>query len=156
MTSQQADNSLAIKQLEGRKQNKERLMLAVCCNADGSDKLPLLVIGKYENPRCFKNVNRDNFGCKYRSNSKARMTQVIFLEWLKGFDARMAGRNVLLIMDNCSAHISLMQLAFVVTLRNITVFYLPLNTTSKIQPCNAGIIWSFKAYYRRRFNRLLI
>jgi hypothetical protein len=41
-----------------------------------------------------------------------------------------------------------MQLAFVVTLRNITVFYLP--------PCNAGIIWSFKAYYRRRFNRLLI
>jgi hypothetical protein len=36
------------------------------------------------------------------------------------------------------------------------VFYLPLNTTSKIQPCNAGIIWSFKAYYRRRFNRLLI
>jgi hypothetical protein len=54
MTSQHADNSLATKQLEGRKQNKERLMLVVCCNADGSDKLPLLVIGKYENPRCFK------------------------------------------------------------------------------------------------------
>jgi hypothetical protein len=25
----------------------------------------------------------------------------------------------------------------------------------KIQPCDAGIICSFKAYYRRRFNRLL-
>jgi hypothetical protein len=48
MTSQQANNSLATKQLEGRKQNKERLTLAVCCNANGSDKLPLLVIGKYE------------------------------------------------------------------------------------------------------------
>ncbi|CAK9210223.1 unnamed protein product [Sphagnum troendelagicum] len=35
------------------------------------------------------------------------MTQVIFLKWLKGFDARMAGCNVLLIMDNCSAHIPL-------------------------------------------------
>jgi hypothetical protein len=57
MTSQQADNSLATKQLEGRKQNKERLTLAVCYNVDGSDKLPLLVIGKYKNPRCFKNVN---------------------------------------------------------------------------------------------------
>jgi len=131
-------------------------MLAVCCNVDGSDKLPLLVIGKYENPHCFKNVNRDNFGCKYRSNPKAWMTQVIFLEWLKGFDARMVGRNVLLIMDNYSAHIPLMQLAFVVTLRNTTVFYLPPNTTSKIQPCNAGIIRSLNAYYRRRFNRLLI
>ncbi len=156
MTSQQADNSLATKQLEGHKQNKERLTLAVCCNANGSDKLPLLVIGKYENPRCFKNVNRDNFGCKYQSNPKAWMTQVIFLEWLKGFDARMAGRNVLLIMDNCNTHIPIMQFASVVTLRNTTVFYLPLNTTSKIQPCDTGIIWSLKAYYRCRFNRLLI
>jgi hypothetical protein len=84
------------------------------------------------------------------------MTQVIFLEWLKGFDARMAGRNVLLIMDNCSAHIPLMQLTSVVTLRNTTVFYLPPNTTSKIQPCDVGIIQSLKAYYLRRFNRLLI
>jgi len=128
----------------------------VCYNADGSDKLPLLVISKYENPRCFKNVNRNSFGCKYRSNPKAWMTQVIFLEWLKGFDARMAGRNVLLIMDNCNAHIPLMQLASVVTLCNTTMFYLPPNTTSKIQPCDARIIRSFKAYYRRRFNHLLI
>ncbi len=84
------------------------------------------------------------------------MTQVIFLEWLKMFDARMVGRNVLLIMDNCNAHIPLMQLASVVTLCNTTVFYLPPNTTSKIQPCDAGIIRSLKAYYRRRFNCLLI
>jgi hypothetical protein len=49
-----------------------------------------------------------------------------------------------------------MQLASVVTLCNTTVFYLPPNTTSKIQPCDAGIIRSLKAYYRRRFNCLLI
>jgi hypothetical protein len=128
----------------------------MCCNADGSDKLPFLVIGKYENPRCFKNVNRDSFGCKYRSNPKAWMTQVIFLEWLTGFDARMAGRNVLLIMDNCSAPIPLMQLASIVTLCNTIVFYLPPNMTSKIQPCDAGIIRILKAYYQRRFNRLLV
>ncbi len=59
-------------------------------------------------------------------------------------------------MDNCSAHIPLMQLASVVTFCNTTVFYLPPNTTSKIQPCDAGIIRSLKAYYRRHFNRLLI
>jgi hypothetical protein len=28
--------------------------------------------------------------------------------------------------------------------------------TSKIQPCDAGIIRNFKAYYRRRFNHLLL
>ncbi len=156
MTSQQVENSLATKQLKWRKQNKERLTLVVCYNVDGSDKFSLLVISKYKNRHCFKNVNRDNFGCKYWSNPKAWMIQVIFLKWLKGFHARMAGRNVLLIMDNCSAHIPLMQLAFVVTLRNTTVFYLPPNTTSKIQPCDTRIIRSLKAYYRRHFNRLLI
>ncbi len=41
-------------------------------------------------------------------------------------------------------------------MRNTTIFYLPLNATSKIQPCNAGIIRNFKAYYRLRFNRLLL
>ncbi len=49
-----------------------------------------------------------------------------------------------------------MQLTSVVTLRNTTVFYLPPNTTSKIQLCNARIIRGLKAYYRRCFNRLLI
>ena len=56
----QADNSLATRQLEGRKQNKERITIAICCNADGSDKLLLWVIGKSFNPRCFKNANREN------------------------------------------------------------------------------------------------
>jgi hypothetical protein len=36
------------------------------------------------------------------------------------------------------------------------MFYLPPNTTSKIQPCDGGIIRSLKAYYQRCFNRLLI
>jgi hypothetical protein len=59
----QADNSLASKQLEGRKQNKERITLAICYNGDGSKRLPLWVIGKYNNPRCFKNINKNMLGC---------------------------------------------------------------------------------------------
>jgi hypothetical protein len=100
----QADNSLASKQLEGRKQNKERITLTICCNGDGSNRLPLWVIGKYKNSCCFKNINKNTLG--YRNNS--------------------------------------------------TIFYLPPNATSKIQPCDVGIIRSFKAYYCRCFNRLLL
>ena len=99
--------------------------MAVCCNGNGSDKLPLFVIGKSKSPRCFKNINLDTIGCKYRNNIKAWMTQAIFNEWLKSFDARMAGRQVLLIMNYCSAHIPLAQLPTVIRLRNTTVFYLP-------------------------------
>ena len=39
---------------EGKK-SKERLTVLVCCNSDGTEKIPLFVIGKSLNPRCFKN-----------------------------------------------------------------------------------------------------
>jgi hypothetical protein len=152
----QADNSLASKQLEGRKQNKERITLAIYYNGDGSDRLPLWVIGKYKNPRCFKNINKNTFGCQYWNNSSAWMTRIFFLKWLKGFDLHVSRRKVLLIMDNFSGHIPLDQLPNHIQLRNTTVFYLPPNATSKIQPCDAGIICNFKAYYHRHFNRLLL
>lgn len=95
-------------------------------------------------------------GCQYRANASAWMTQTIFLEWLKAFDLHVSGRKVLLIMDNFSGHIPVDQLPDHVKLQNTTVFYLPPNMTSKIQPCDAGIIRNLKAYYRRRFNRMLL
>ena len=49
-------------------------------------------------------------GCTYRSNTKAWMTQTIFLEWLEDFDSRIVNRHVLLILDNCSAHVPLAEL----------------------------------------------
>ena len=54
---------------EGGKQSKERLTLALCANMDGSDKLPLLAIGKSAKPRCFKNIATLPVRCE--SNRKA-------------------------------------------------------------------------------------
>ncbi len=141
----EADHSLATKQLEGRKKDKERITLALCCNGDGSDKVPLWIIGKFANPRCFKNVNMNNLNCIYRSNKKAWMTGLLFQEYVNWFDKRMNGRKVLIIVDNCPAHPKIVE-----GLRNVELFFLPPNTTSKIQPCDAGIIRAFKAHYRRR------
>jgi hypothetical protein len=152
----QADNSLATKQLEGKKQSKERLTLALCCNDDDSDKLPLWAIGKFKNPRCFKNINVTSLGCVYRNNVSAWMTQIIFLEWLRAFDLHVSGRKVLLILDNFSGHTPVEKILDHIRLRNTTILYLPPNMTLKIQPCDAGIICNFKAYYCRRFNRALL
>ena len=71
----QADHSLATKQLEGRKQDKERLTVVICCNEDGSEKIPLWIIGKYAKPRCFKNVNMNSLDYQYRANKKAWIAQ---------------------------------------------------------------------------------
>ncbi|KAK1562050.1 hypothetical protein Q3G72_005338 [Acer saccharum] len=100
----EVDHSLATKQLEGRKKDKERITIAVCCNGDGSDKVPLWIIGKNANPRCFKHVNMSNLNCHYRANKRAWMTGLLFQEFVCWFDKRMNGRKVLLIVDNCPAH----------------------------------------------------
>ncbi|OAE35364.1 hypothetical protein AXG93_3493s1000 [Marchantia polymorpha subsp. ruderalis] len=113
-----ADNSLATKQMEGRKAQKKQITLAVCCNGDVNDKLPLWIIGKFQNQCCFKNLNRENLGCRYHWNLKAWMIHVIFSEWIKWFDLWMVKSKVLLILDNCSAHIPVDSLP---KLRNTTV-----------------------------------
>ncbi|XP_074325951.1 CENP-B homolog protein 2-like [Apium graveolens] len=100
----QADHSLATKQLEGRKQDKERLTVVIWCNEDGSEKIPLWIIGKYAKPRCFKNVNMGSLNCHYHANKRAWMTSVLFDEYIRWFDSQMQGRRILFVVDNCPAH----------------------------------------------------
>ncbi|GKF81012.1 CENP-B homolog protein 2-like protein, partial [Tanacetum coccineum] len=100
----QPDHSLATMQLEGKKQDKERLTVAICCNEDGLEKLPLWIIGKYAKPRCFKNVNLNSLNCEYHANKRAWMTGVLFEEYVRQLDKKMVGRKILLIVDNCPAH----------------------------------------------------
>ena len=38
----------------GGKQAKDRITLPFCTNTTGSEKLPLLLIGRFSFPRCFK------------------------------------------------------------------------------------------------------
>lgn len=57
------------------KKSKERLTVVVGANMDGSEKLPLLVIGKSAKPRCFKNAE---IPVDYKANSKAWMTSKLF------------------------------------------------------------------------------
>ena len=66
----------------GGERSKERVTILFCCNADGSEKLAPLVIGKSVQPRFFIGINLKNLGVKYNSNSKAWMTRNIFSEWL--------------------------------------------------------------------------
>jgi hypothetical protein len=66
----------------------------------------------------------------------------IWNEWLKLFDARLRlqNRHIILLYDGASTHI----LQENTTLSNIHLHKLPPNTTAHLQPCDAGIIKSFK------------
>ncbi|CAB5393728.1 unnamed protein product [Rhizophagus irregularis] len=102
------DQTLATKCLSGHKVNKECLSIALYANADGSHKLKSLIIGKFKNPRCFKNIKIESMSMTYRNNSKAWMITSLFQEWIQEFDRQVGlkhhGQRVLLLFDNCSSH----------------------------------------------------
>ena len=72
------------------------------------------------------------------------MTGVLFQEFLKRFDCHVR-RRVILVIDNARSHI-----CENLQLSNVKVISLPPNTTSKLQPLDAGIITAFKMHYRLR------
>jgi hypothetical protein len=78
------------------------------------------------------------------------MTSTSFDEWLLKFDKRMRAekRNIALILDNCAAHS-----VNTAAVRNISVYFLPPNTTSKTQPMDAGVIKNLKLHDRIQLER---
>lgn len=74
------------------------------------------------------------------------MTTSVFQDWLVQFDRsmRLAGRKVILLVDNASSHSD-----NGIILTNTKLQFLPPNTTAHIQPMDAGIIQNFKAHYKK-------
>ena len=71
----------------GIKISKERITFVLTVNAAGEIEPNFLVIGKHENPRCMKNVNKACLGITYKSNKRAWMTASIHTDYLLKFDA---------------------------------------------------------------------
>jgi hypothetical protein len=91
------------------------------------------------------------------------MTTAIMRDWLGWFwsyiKAHKPGKKVLLLMDNHSAHVKAVEdlkEQQSVILHDIEILFLPPNTTSQYQPCDQGIIASFKLHYRRYWTRYLL
>lgn len=126
----------------GTKQSKDRVTILLTCNSTGTEKLRPLFIHKYENPRVLKNINKNSLPVNYYWNKKSWMQVSIWNDYLKKLDSHMRAqnRNIILLVDNAPTH----ALYENTTLTNIVIEHLPPNTTSHLQPCDQGIINSFK------------
>jgi hypothetical protein len=75
-------------------------------------------------------------------------------------DTQVAGRRVILLMDNFSAHESAVAELEAMPqgsgLINTEICWLPQNTTSRLQPLDQGIIAAFKVRYCRRWIRYML
>ena len=113
----------------GGKQSKERIIALVCANMDGSEKLPLMITGKFERPRCYKNIK--TLPTSYMFNKKAWMTSKIFEDWLRKLYRQALQERTpkgVMIVDNCPAHPKLTKL------ESISLEFLPPNVTARLQP----------------------
>ena len=138
------DKTISTEGLPGRKKTKDRISLLFCYNADESHKFGAMISRKSRQPRAFKKKKATELCLGYHTNSNAWMTTALLFEWLERFNAKIARTfcgEVALLIDNCSAHGTLEN---VPSLSNVEVIFLPPNTTSKLQPLDAGIIASLK------------
>ncbi|EGZ05153.1 hypothetical protein PHYSODRAFT_320170 [Phytophthora sojae] len=114
------------------KETKTRMAIALTCNADGTERLPPLFVGKSKKPRGFK------------KDMAMWMSRAIFSKWLKdvGTKFRLQHRKVLTILDNATVHGSY----DADSLTNVEVV-----SSHPTRPLlDAGIIAAFKRRYRRR------
>ena len=120
---------------------KDRLTVMVASNMLGTEKLPLLAIGKHSKPRCFKMLK--STPVEYMANVKAWMIPPFFVHWVKKLDRSMVfeGRNVVLFVQPSDAH------PRVPDLQAVSLIFLPPDT--HYQPASQGILQTVKQNYRR-------
>ena len=140
------------KRCGGGKNSMQRVTVAFFVNAAGGKESPVL-IGKSKKPRCFSKLKDASHPCgaHYFSNDKAWMRTEIMTDILTKHNTRMKreGRNILMFLDKAPCHPPKLKGMF----SNIRVEFLPKNTTSRTQPLDAGIIKTWKVYYRRKLLR---
>lgn len=71
-------HALGLEAMSGLKDDKTRMSLGLCANADGSDKRPPLFIGYHEKPRAFKGYSAGALGYEYDFNDTAWMRVNVF------------------------------------------------------------------------------
>ena len=139
--------SIATGPSSGIKKSKQRITILLTVKATGSHKLKLLIINnnKWQTPRSLKHIDKTSLPVYYFWNKNAWMQRSIFEIYLKNLNNMMqqSGRHILLLTDNASCH----SIDIIDSLSNVKVHFLPPNTTSHLQPMDAGIIYSFKVRY---------
>lgn len=141
------DRSLAVKGEDGHRWTwvKERITVLVAVNMDGSEKLPLFVIGQSPVGKVKGDTEPvDVFPLPFETNDSALMTPVLFEGWLRQLNQQYqaSNRTVSIILENCPAHTSSEDLS------NVDLVFLPADTSSRLQPVERGVIHMLKSLYR--------
>ncbi|NXR70149.1 TIGD4 protein, partial [Rhadina sibilatrix] len=121
--------------------SKESITVVVGTNMDGSEKLPLLIIGKSKSPLSIKDVK--SLPVDYEANDRSCMTSGLFEQWMHKLDNRFQTqqRQVVVLVDSLPAHTE------VKNLKSVKLVFFPPDSSSYIA-MKERIIRSLKVKYR--------
>ena len=125
----------------------------LCTNMTETDKLPPLITGKAKHQSALKKkgVTLAELEVDYYQSKRGWMTLAIFCCWLKAWNEKLAKQrhNILLLVGSAPSHMVDMQYS------NIRIVFL-LNTTSKQQPLDQGIIRVVKMFYHKAITKRIL
>ncbi|XP_050547432.1 tigger transposable element-derived protein 2-like [Daktulosphaira vitifoliae] len=140
------------KSVRGRKVSKERVTILPCANDAGTHALKMLVVGKSNKPRAFKNID---LPVHYYGQKSPWMTKDLFKKWfdecfIPEVKKWLKNHNFLkkaLSINNAPGHPSEEELT--TEDKCITVMFLPPNCTALIQPMDQHIIQFVNQDYKK-------
>jgi DDE superfamily endonuclease len=129
--------------MRGKTKLKDQVTLVVCANADGSNKIPCMMIGKSKVPAC---IASRTWCIPYQNRKKAWMDQSVSQVW---FDTvfvptvrKHTSQPVLLLLHNAPGHFERFEKDGI-----HAEIFLP-NCTSWRQPCDQGINNALETRYK--------
>ena len=115
-----------------------------------------VVIWKSKKPGCFKRLSDKSrrAGVHYFSNRKSWMTSDVMQAALTRFNRKLLlkEKKIVLILDNATCHPK----SIIDLFSQEKIIFLPKNTTSTLQPLDAGVIQNFKVKYRKRLVKYVL
>lgn len=131
------------------------LTCMLCVNADGSEKLEPLIIGRYENYPSFENKSSikaaTKHGVSYHSNRQKWLTSTVFYDWLAVLDKRLAlqGKDIIIMLDDSASH-------RVINIKLQRIRLLFTSSSSNFLPMNWGVANDFRLTFRiEQYKRLI-
>ncbi|NXX46091.1 TIGD4 protein, partial [Tricholaema leucomelas] len=120
--------------------SKEKITVVTGTNVDGSEKLPLLVIGKNKSSHFFRDVK--SLPVDYEANDTALMTSEVFEQWMHKLDDRFQAqhRRVVILVDVFSVQTG------VKSLKSVELVFSP--SDSSCVATKQRVIRSLKVKYR--------
>lgn len=126
-----------------KSQSKDKVLVLLCCNMLGEEKLKPLIIGPNIDYRVFKKI--EQFPCKFIKKDQVQMSLSIFFDWLSEFNNyyRAKDRKIAIFVKPSEYHNT--SYAF----SHVQVVFYPSSIYSDCHPMDSGILLNFKCHFRK-------